>query len=52
MDAKYKRYESKKISDISREDLAQLISYMYVLKARNGVLMFPSIFRFFRLETP
>lgn len=42
LDAKYKRYENKKVSDISREDLAQLISYMYVFKARNGVLMFPA----------
>lgn len=41
LDAKYKRYESASLTDISREDLAQVISYMYVQKLQNGGFLVP-----------
>ena len=41
MDAKYKKYEGRSLTDISREDLAQVISYMYVLKLENGGFLVP-----------
>jgi len=45
MDAKYKRLENKKedefISRFSREDLYQLITYMHVLPAKTGGLIYP-----------
>ena len=41
LDAKYKKYEGKSLTDISREDLAQVISYMYVLKLENGGFLVP-----------
>lgn len=39
LDAKYKHLDQ---SDISREDLYQLISYMYILQAKHGILLFPA----------
>ena len=41
LDAKYKRYEGGALTDISREDLAQVISYMYVQKLENGGFLVP-----------
>ncbi|MBQ9173961.1 MAG: hypothetical protein IJ161_09570 [Bacteroidales bacterium] len=41
LDAKYKRYEGGALTDISREDLAQVISYMYVQKLNNGGFLVP-----------
>lgn len=41
LDAKYKKYEGKSLTDISREDLAQVISYMYVLKLESGGFLVP-----------
>lgn len=47
LDAKYKKYadnqgdSSGKISGIAREDLAQVISYMYVLRLSNGGFLVP-----------
>ena len=41
LDAKYKRYEGAQLTDISREDLAQVISYMYVLKRPKGGFLVP-----------
>lgn len=43
LDAKYKRYAEKDqgISGVSREDIAQVISYMYVLKLGIGGFLVP-----------
>lgn len=41
LDAKYKRYAGCKVSEIDREDLSQIISYMYVEKAHHGVVLCP-----------
>lgn len=41
LDAKYKGYSGSKVSDIGREDLAQIISYMYVEKASHGAVLCP-----------
>ena len=44
LDAKYKRFEYKgNVSSIDRDDLHQMITYMYVLKKHpeNGVFLFP-----------
>lgn len=41
LDAKYKGYSGCKVSDIGREDLAQIISYMYVEKAAHGAVLCP-----------
>ncbi len=41
LDAKYKRYEGRALTDISREDLAQVISYMYVQRLENGGFLVP-----------
>lgn len=41
LDAKYKRLE-KAEKEINREDLFQLISYSYILKAEKAGLIFPS----------
>ena len=41
LDAKYKRYQDKCISQINREDIAQVISYMYVLKSQIGGILVP-----------
>lgn len=43
MDAKYKRYENLDVADIGREDLSQIISYMYVLASKHGAILIPSI---------
>lgn len=42
LDAKYKGYSDKSVSKIQREDLHQVISYMYISMAKNGVFIFPS----------
>ena len=41
LDAKYKRYGNTGVADISREDLAQVISYMYVRKLSIGGFLVP-----------
>lgn len=41
MDAKYKGYDGKPVHQIGREDLAQVISYMYILDARFGGFLVP-----------
>ena len=41
LDAKYKKLEDTE-KGINREDLSQLISYSYILKAEKGGLVFPS----------
>ena len=41
LDAKYKKLEDTE-KGINREDLFQLISYSYILKAEKGGLVFPS----------
>ena len=41
LDAKYKKLEFTE-KGINREDLFQLISYSYILKAEKGGLVFPS----------
>lgn len=42
LDAKYKSYYGKDVEKVSREDLAQIISYMYVQKAPVGIFLSPS----------
>lgn len=41
LDAKYKRYNGKTLSDVSREDIAQVISYMYVRQSLLGGFLIP-----------
>jgi 5-methylcytosine-specific restriction endonuclease McrBC regulatory subunit McrC len=44
LDAKYKRLENKgSVSSIDREDLHQMITYMYIINShpQNGVFLFP-----------
>ena len=41
LDAKYKRYSEGGISGISREDIAQVISYMYIKKLPLGGFLVP-----------
>lgn len=41
LDAKYKRYENGGVSGISREDLAQVISYMYIRNSLIGGFLVP-----------
>ena len=41
LDAKYKQYGKTAVWDINREDLAQVISYMYVEQARLGAILCP-----------
>lgn len=41
LDAKYKRYEESGVSGVSREDLAQVISYMYIRKLLVGGFIVP-----------
>jgi 5-methylcytosine-specific restriction endonuclease McrBC regulatory subunit McrC len=41
LDAKYKGYSGKSPQEMSREDLAQVISYMYVECAENGGIIVP-----------
>jgi 5-methylcytosine-specific restriction endonuclease McrBC regulatory subunit McrC len=43
LDAKYKRMEYKShVSDIDRDDVHQVISYMHVLKSQDGGFIYPS----------
>jgi len=42
VDAKYKRLADKKAEDIDRNDINQIISYMYVKKAEIGGFIVPS----------
>lgn len=41
LDAKYKRYRDKGITGISREDIAQVISYMYIQQFSTGGFLVP-----------
>lgn len=41
LDAKYKRYDKKGVRGVSRDDLAQVISYMYVLAHKVGGFIVP-----------
>ena len=41
LDAKYKRYEGRTFSDISSEDIAQVVSYMHVQKVLLGGFLVP-----------
>lgn len=41
IDAKYKRYEGKQLSDAGRDDLHQIITYMYIRKASYGAFLSP-----------
>ena len=41
LDAKYKSYGGNDVEDVSPEDLAQIISYMYVQQARSGIFLSP-----------
>jgi 5-methylcytosine-specific restriction endonuclease McrBC regulatory subunit McrC len=41
LDAKYKRYNECSLTGISREDLAQVISYMYIRKLNTGGFLVP-----------
>lgn len=45
LDAKYKRYGEKEVWEVDREDLAQIISYMYVEKAKMGIVLCPSEYK-------
>lgn len=42
IDAKYKGYAGKSVCDVQRDDLHQVISYMYISKASTGAFVFPS----------
>jgi len=43
IDAKYKRMENRsRVSEVDRDDVHQVISYMHVLKSSRGGFMFPS----------
>lgn len=44
IDAKYKRYEGKHVSDAGRDDLHQIITYMYIRKASCGAFLSPFSF--------
>ena len=41
IDAKYKHYERISPGEIGREDLSQMISYLYVTKAHHAVILCP-----------
>lgn len=41
IDAKYKRYGGKHVSDAGRDDLHQIITYMYIRKASCGAFLSP-----------
>ncbi len=43
LDAKYKGYTDKRVSEVDRDDLHQLITYMYIRQAAHGGLVYPSI---------
>ncbi len=41
LDAKYKRYAEMKLQSIDGDDLHQVITYMYILKAKHGGVIAP-----------
>ena len=41
LDAKYKRYAEMKLQSIDGDDLHQVITYMYILKAKHGGVIVP-----------
>lgn len=41
LDAKYKGYADSTVDYVNREDLAQVISYMYILRSSHGVFLAP-----------
>ena len=41
LDAKYKKYSGKTLSDVSPEDIAQVISYMYISMRKKGGFLVP-----------
>lgn len=41
IDAKYKGYAGKEVTQIGRDDLAQVISYMHILEADKGCFIVP-----------
>ncbi|MBQ6054325.1 MAG: hypothetical protein IJL28_03405, partial [Prevotella sp.] len=41
LDAKYKRYANMKLQHIDGDDLHQVITYMYILAAKQGGLIVP-----------
>lgn len=43
LDAKYKGYTDKRVSEVDRDDLHQLIAYMYIEQASRGGLVYPCI---------
>lgn len=43
LDAKYKGYTDKRVSEADRDDLHQLIAYMYIKQANHGGLVYPCI---------
>ncbi len=43
LDAKYKGYTDKRVSEVDRDDLHQLIAYMYIELASRGGLVYPCI---------
>ena len=45
LDAKYKKYDNVILSSIDREDLHQLITYMYILRAQNSGFIVPWQFK-------
>ena len=43
LDAKYKGYTDKSVSGVDRDDLHQLIAYMYIEQAKRGGLVYPCV---------
>lgn len=43
LDAKYKGYTDKRVSEVDRDDLHQLIAYMYIEQAKRGGLVYPCV---------
>jgi 5-methylcytosine-specific restriction endonuclease McrBC regulatory subunit McrC len=41
LDAKYKGYGNKQVSEIDRDDLHQVIAYMWITQAHHGGFLFP-----------
>lgn len=41
LDAKYKRYSEEGVTGIGREDIAQVVSYMYIMKLSTGMFLVP-----------
>lgn len=42
LDAKYKGYGNREVSEIDRDDLNQVITYMWIERARHGGFIFPT----------